>query len=168
VHLFVVKRPTQKYSIGVMKMHKRHSRRNKGSSIVETAASLVILLPTVIFIVFMTVEVSYAYMLKSTLSEGAREAARDLSIAYGLDPTIAGDRTKEEAKAYNKIRIQNVINNSAQFENATWKTDTDPPTVSVSVKYLSGQYSLPVFPNPDPLHLGNTFVLAGTATYRLQ
>jgi hypothetical protein len=151
-----------------MKMQNYVRRRSKGVGIAETAAALVILLPTIIFIVFMALEVSYAYLLKSTLSEGAREAARNLSIAYGYDPTIVGDRAKSEAKSFDKIRIHNVINSSAQFSDPVWNTAADPPTVSVTVTYFSEQYNLPKFPNPDPLKLGSNFILNGTSTYRLQ
>jgi Flp pilus assembly protein TadG len=140
-------------------------QRRRGAVIAETGAALALFLPLAVLITFVGVEVSYAYLLKSSLSEGAREAARSLAIAYGVgtnvDPGTAG-----EAKVFSNIRIHNVINDNQQFE-AQWKKDADPPTVTVTVKYASDKYGLPHFPNPDPLRLGDNFIVYGAATFRL-
>lgn len=151
-----------------MKRLTRNTRPRTGGSIVEAAAALTLLLPLVIITIFVTLEVSYAYLLKSSLSEAAREGARSLSIAYGLDPTVANSRSTANQKAFDKIRIYNIVNDSLQFSDPTWVTTGDVPTVSVVVTYKSGQYGLPKFPYPDPLHLAGRFELAGNATYRLQ
>jgi hypothetical protein len=142
--------------------------RKQGAVIAEVAAAMAVLVPVVMAILLVTCEASYAYLLKGALSEGAREAARNLAIAYGLDPTIAGNRQVEDQKAFDKIRVLNIINSSAQFADPVWDTASDPPTVSVYVKYASDQYGLPHFPNPDPLNIGNSITISGQSTFRLQ
>lgn len=149
----------------------RSKRRSKRAAVIaETAAAMALFLPLTILITFVGLEVSYSYLLKSSLSEAAREAARSLSIAYGLDSTIAGagNRSVWNQKAFDHIRIYNVVNDSLQFDDPVWNNNADPPTVTVTVRYKSDRYGLPHFPNPDPLHLGDNFEVNGIATYRLQ
>lgn len=142
--------------------------RQRGAAIAETAAAMCLFLPLVLVILFVALEVSYAYVLKSTLSEAAREAARDLAIAYGLYGPAVKSSTAENQYAFDKIRIANIVNASEQF-TADWSNETsDPPTVQVTCRYLSGKNGLPVFPNPDPLNLGANYIINGIATYRLQ
>ncbi len=144
-------------------------RKNQhGVAITEAAAALTILLPLIFVIIFAALEAGYAYTLKSSLSEAARQAARDLAIAYGQNPTIAGDRTQENSLVFDSIRIRNVLNDSSQFDDPVWNTSGDPTTVQVTVRYLGGQFGLPTFPNPDPLHLGSHFQVTATSTYRLE
>lgn len=142
--------------------------RKKGAVIAETGAAMAVLLPVVVTITFVILEVSYAYTIKNCLSEGARQAARTLSIAYGKDKSIADDRSKQDSLAFDKVRLNNMISDSRQFDDATFDTAADPPVVTVRVRYASGSYGLPTFPNPDPLNLGPSFVIASTSTYRLQ
>src|SRR5579864_3578788 len=124
-------------------------RTNRGSSIAETAAAMSLMLPLTFALIFAVLEASYFYMLKSSLSQAAREAARDLSVAYAQDPTVATDRTLQNTMVFDHIRIQNVINSDLQFDNPVFQTANDPPTVSATVHYSGGQYGLPTFPNPD-------------------
>jgi Flp pilus assembly protein TadG len=86
-----------------MKMNRKVARRRKGAVIAETAAAMALFLPLTIMITFVGVEVSYAYLLKSSLSEAAREASRSLAIAYGLDSSIVGNRTIADQKAFDHI-----------------------------------------------------------------
>ncbi len=142
-------------------------RRRSGATIAESAASLALLLPLTFMIIFAVLEASYAFMIKNSLSQGARRAARDLSIAYGEDPAIASSRALQETQVFDNIRIVNIINDSDQFDDPVWDTVGDPPTVTVNVRYQGGQYSLPPFPNPDPLGLGSTFIINAGSSYRL-
>ncbi|MBI4533791.1 MAG: hypothetical protein HY711_07565 [Candidatus Melainabacteria bacterium] len=137
-------------------------------AIAETGASLTILLPLALLIAFMILETSYAYLIKSCLSQAACMAARDLSIAYGENQSVATSRSLQDAMVFDSIRISKIIAASPQFDNPTFATGANPPTVSVTVRYLSGQYGLPTFPNPDPLMLGTSFVITATSTYRLE
>jgi Flp pilus assembly protein TadG len=129
---------------------------------------MVILLPVLITILFVVVEASQAYMIKESLANGARQAARDLAVAYGQNSTIANNRSMEDSWVFDNIRIKNIINSDTQFDDPVWDTSGQPPTVTVTVNYTSGQNGLPPFPNPDPLKLGNNFKLNATATYRLE
>lgn len=144
------------------------SRRKRGVSIAEAAASLVVLLPLMVAVLYVVLESSYAYLIKYCMSEAARQAARDLAIEYGQDNSIAGDRSKENTEVFDKIRIMNMVNDSGQFDDPVFDTAADPPTVVVTCRYVSNTYGLPRFPNPDPLHLGGSFSINATATYRLE
>ena len=143
-------------------------KTNRGVSIVEAAASLALLFPLVMLIVFVVLEASYAYLIRTSLSQAAQQAARELSVVYGQDPTISTDRSQQDSQVFNTIRITNIINNSQQFDNPLFDTTGNPPTVSVTVRYLSNQYGLPAFPSPDPLQLGNKYQITATSTYRLE
>lgn len=156
---------------GTKSMQKRRIKsrgRGRGAAIVESAAALAMLLPVLIMIMFAILEVSYAYLIKNCMAEGAREAARNLAIAYGQDHTVANDRTKQESRSFDKVRISSMIASSAQFDNPVFQATADPPVVTVTVRYTSGLNGLPTFPHPDPLNLGSTFQISHTATYRLQ
>lgn len=151
-----------------MKRFSVGSRRRKGAVLAESAASISLVLPILIVALFVALEASYAYLIKYNLSEAAREAARDLAICYGMDPTIAASRASQEFNVFDKIRITNMVNDSAQFWDPTFNTATSPQTVSVVVEYTSGQHGLPRFPNPDPLHIASRMRIVGTSSFRLQ
>jgi Flp pilus assembly protein TadG len=141
--------------------------RKRGGTIAETAASLVLLLPLLIMILFVGLEASRAYMIKESLAQASRQAARDLAVIYGRDGTIANNSTMEAIQVYDNIRINGAITSSRQF-SSQWNTSAAPPTVTVTVQYTSGQNGLPTFPNPDPLKLGGNFQLNASSTYRLE
>ncbi len=147
---------------------KNRKRDQRGFGMAETAASLSIMLPLVVTLIFVILEVSYAFMLESTLSEASRQAARDLAIAYGVNPLVATSRSLQNSMVFDSIRINNVLKNSQQFDTPVFQTTTDPATVSVQVRYLSNQYGLPAFPNPDPLHLGSKYQVVASSTCRLE
>jgi hypothetical protein len=143
-------------------------RNQKGSSIAETAASLVIFLPILIAVLFVVLEASQAYLIKESLAQGAREAARNLAVQYGQNSQIVNNRPMEDTMVFDNIQIHNIINSSTQFDDPVWNTTAIPPTVQVTVHYTSGQNGLPTFPNPDPLHIGSQFALDAVSTYRLE
>jgi hypothetical protein len=144
----------------------RFQRNPKGLSIAETAASMVILIPILFVILFVIIECSKAYYLKDALSQGARQAARDMAIAYGQNKQFQYNRTLQDT-VYSSVRIPQVINSNLQFDDAQFNSGVSQ-TVTVTVHYRGGQYGLPKFPDPDPLKLGNRFQLDGTATYRVE
>jgi len=61
-------------------MHTKFLRRQHGVSIAEAAAALSLLLPLMVCVLYVVLESSYAYLIKSSLTEAARQAGRDLSI----------------------------------------------------------------------------------------
>jgi hypothetical protein len=145
----------------------RH-RNNSGAAIAESAASLALLLPLAILLIFVVAEVSYAYLIKSSLSQAARQAARDLSVAYGKNPAISTNRSLQDSTVFEHIRLHNLVNSNQQFSDPVWQTGTSPHTVEVKVSYSGGQYGLPTFPHPDPLNIAGKIHIIGESTYRLE
>jgi hypothetical protein len=144
------------------------SSRNRGVSISEAGAAMVVVLPLVFLMIYVIVEISYAYLIEASLAQGAREAARNLAINYGQNPAIANNRSLEEAQVLDHVRIPNIINDSAQFDDVVWETAATPHTVQVNVRYLGNRYGLRAFPYPDPLKLGGNFIISAESTYRLE
>lgn len=144
-------------------------RQNKrAATIAEAAASMVVMVPLMVLLIFTALEVSYACFLLQNLAQAARTAARSLAVEYGADPDIVGDRNLQDQLVFDFIRLPNVVNDSAQFDTPYFQTANQPHTVTVTVHYTGGQYSLPLFPTPDPLRLGLQFPLTAQSTYRLE
>jgi Flp pilus assembly protein TadG len=128
--------------------------------------------PILFVIILVIIESSFAYNISRNMNIAAALAARGLAAQYELDSGLPSNTTEQQA-VFSGIRITNMVNSNNQFTipngSAGWNTGATPPTVTVKVKYLSGQGSpaLPSFPNPDPLGLGSAFVIQSTATYRL-
>jgi Flp pilus assembly protein TadG len=150
-------------------MSKRIRRQATGATIAEAGAALGLLLPLAFTLIFVVMEGSYYYLIKDSLSQASRQAARDLSIAYGQNGgTIANSRALQNSMVFDRIRIRNMVNASAQFDNPVFQTAAEPFTVSVTVRYTGGTNGLPTFPNPDPLRLGRNITLTASSTYRLE
>ena len=153
-------------------------KRTKGSSMVEGAVGMLILISLLIMITYTILEVSHAYFICSALQQGARQAAQLIMS----DPNVtslsatAADQAIQSDLA--KIQIPNVINDPAQFDKPVINYIANPfvgqagqtqnattvGSVQVTVTYISGQYGLPVFPDADVLNLGQLFKLQATAT----
>lgn len=130
---------------------------------------MVVLIPILFMVLFVVIECSKAYYLKEALAQGARQAARDMAIAYGQNKQIEYNRALQDA-VFSGVRIAGVINSNNQFDDAVFNTSSTAPTVSITVHYLSGEYGLPKFPDPDPdpLKLGDSFKLQASSTYRVE
>lgn len=146
----------------------RKRRNSKGVGLAESAASLSLLLPIVMLVVYGIVQVTQAFLIKDGLTHAAREAARNLAIQYGQDPSIAGSRSLQDAAVFDLVRINNIVNASAQFDDPVFVEGANPPRVTVTVRYTGGQNSLPPYPNPDLFNLGNNYTIAAASTYRLE
>ncbi|MBI4534606.1 MAG: pilus assembly protein, partial [Candidatus Melainabacteria bacterium] len=142
--------------------------RSKGAAIAEAGAAMCLILPVVFVVLFAVLEASYAYLIKDNLTQAARAAARNLAIAYVQNPDIVGNRALQESMVLDRVRLANFVNDSRQFDDPTFDTASDPPFVSVTVRYLGGQFGLPPFPNPDPLHLGGRYTIVASSTYRTE
>ncbi len=142
-------------------------RNRRGSAIIEGAAALVMMLPVLMVILFVTIETSIAFLIQTSLAQGAREDARNLAIAYAQHPDIVTNTSEQQACCSN-IKIVNIIGSPNQFTAPTFQTTTQPYTVSATVNYTSGMNGCPIFPNPDPLHLSSKFKLQASSTYRLE
>jgi Flp pilus assembly protein TadG len=142
-------------------------RGRSGISLVEFAAALALGLPLLIAILYVTLEASYYFTIRTNIDIAARNAARALAIEYGKDPTIAAAPAGPKCQAVlTKIRIPGFVANNAQFSTPTFDTTVAPNTVTIACTYPSGgAYGLPKFPNPDPLNLGPTFQVISSATF---
>jgi Flp pilus assembly protein TadG len=142
-------------------------RKRSGVSLVEFAAALALGLPLLITIMYVILEASYLFTIRTNIDIAARNAARALAIEYGKDPTIATTPTGPKVQAVlTKIRIPNFVANNAQFTTPTFDTAVSPSTVTIACQYPpGGLYGLPKFPNPDPLNLGGTFTVVSSATF---
>lgn len=154
-------------------------RKQIGSAIVEGSAGLMILIPMIIMITYVILEVSHAYFIWSALQQGARQAAQLIMS----DPNVTSPTAANPAQAIqndlSQISIPNVIVSPQQFtpapqityipnqfagqQTSATQAASLVGSVQVTVKYTSGQYGLPTFPDADVLNLGSSFVLTGTA-----
>lgn len=149
--------------------YRRIRLRSCRGSLSETAASIAIILPIALIFGFVAWQVSQVYMIKTTLSMAAQEAARRLAINYGKDPTTA--RAFPE-QTFAQIKHMGIVQSPDQFSiplgTAGWNENASPPTVTVQVEFQGGKYGLPPFPNPDPLGLGTDFKITGVGKSRLE
>lgn len=148
-----------------MKTRKRANQ--SGVSLVEFAAALALGLPLLIAILYVVLEASVYFAIRTNIDIAARNAARALAIEYGKDPTIASAPGGPKVQAVlNKIRIPGFVVNNLQFNTPTFDTAVSPSSVTIVCQYPSGGlYGLPKFPNPDPLKLGSSFKVISSATF---
>jgi hypothetical protein len=146
------------------------TRRNNGNLIAELAVSLSILLPLYVSILYVAFEVNQACAIYNGLSASSQQAARNLAIAYNSNSVTALTTIGQNA-AFDQVRFANIVNSSSQFSIPTgtsgWNLTAQPATVTVQCTYQSGQHGLGVFPYPDPLNLGSSFILTAQSTCRL-
>jgi len=128
---------------------------------------MMVLIPVLFMVLFVIIECSKAYYLKEALAQGARQAARDMAIAYGQNKQYDGNRAMQDL-VYANVKMPQVINDVQQFDDAQFDTSSLTPKVTVTVHYTSGQYGLPKFPDPDPLGLASHFALQASSTYRVE
>lgn len=146
----------------------RRCRKRAGQSLAEGAAVMALMLPLFIVIIFVGGEIVQAYLIKNVLTQAASKAARDMSIDYWQDKSIANSRLLQDAQVFDRIRITGVIADSRQFSDAAFDTAAVPPTVTVTVSYDGGLYGLAPFPQPDPLGLGAYFKLSASTVHALE
>ena len=143
-------------------------RPTRGATIVELGAAIALLIPFIILASYIAVSVMQVCVVKSILNQSASTAARKLAVAYADSPEQA---ITDPESIFNDIRFKNVVITSEQFEippgSAGWNLYSNPRTITVSVKFHSGQMGLPTLPNPDPLGLSSGFALTSTATANL-
>ncbi|HEY9788994.1 MAG TPA: hypothetical protein V6D22_01260, partial [Candidatus Obscuribacterales bacterium] len=118
---------------------KRNRRTACGAAILEFAAVIVLGLPLAIMFIFIGVETTHYFAIKSAMDVGARRAARELVIDYNNTGTM------NDAVAF--LTMPGYIVNSNQF-TVTWDTASPPASVSVSCNYpAGGAPGLAPFPN---------------------
>lgn len=149
-------------------MNQKYKREGKGQGLVESAAAMAVLIPLFMLILYVSSEISQAYMIKTAMTAAAHRAARNLAIAYWQNSSIANSRAAQESLVLDRIRIGSMIVDSQQFSDVTYELNATPPSVSVTVTYTGGQYGLAPFPNPDPLRLAQHFQISSTETHALE
>jgi len=156
--------------------------RRRGVTLVEATAVMALLFPILMTVLFVLMEASQALVISENLDQGAKQAARNLAVAYATNPGITnpgnvfGGVPMYQYFGYDKVRISGVITDSSQFTSTgagmsapVWNLTSSPPTVTVTVRYLAnGTTNLQKFPMFDPLKLGANYKLQSTATYRLE
>ena len=158
------------------KTESRKERRKRGSALVEFAAAIALLFPLVFLTVFACYEVTLAFMIYNALNQAAHSAAMVMSRAYGGDPTIATDSSKQSALLQN-ITFSNMVVSPNQFtvafppspETSSWtELSSAGRMILVTCTYTGGQNGLAPFPYPDPLNLGQSFTLQASAVAYLE
>jgi hypothetical protein len=148
-------------------MMKTPQRNSNGSSLAELAAALVVVLPLLIAVLFVTIEASQAYLIKNGLNDATRQAARDLAKAYNQDIRISADRSLQDSAVLSKISVPGILNSPAQF-SVDFREGASPPNVVVTATYEGGKYGLAPYPTLNLLHLNNPTSLACQSVYRLE
>ncbi|MBX9688086.1 MAG: hypothetical protein K2X27_15370 [Candidatus Obscuribacterales bacterium] len=133
----------------------------------ESVAAMTVMIPILTSCAMVIAEVTHAYVIKQGLQQCAREAARSMGSMYNETTMLVGDRTLQDILVYSKVRASNIVNASTQFDTAVFDMASEPPTVTVNVRYTSGQNGLALFPLFDPLKLGSNFKISANATYPL-
>jgi Flp pilus assembly protein TadG len=135
----------------------------------EFAAVLTIGLPLLTLMVFVTLECTRFFTIKSAMEHGARTAARLLVTQYN---TTQQENTNSSLSG---LMMKPFIASTNQF-HVTWDTATPPTFVTVACDYpTDGSYGLEKFPagplryisNNSTFNLGNIKV-TGTFTVPVQ
>ena len=134
-------------------MHRSLSARSKrGSALAEATSAFSLLAPLALIVLLAVIESTIAYVIHSSLSQAALEAAHDLGALWVAEnqPGQALTSTQQQA-VYNNIVIPNVIpvntsgNTNPNFTTATFNFTTSPQTVTVTAMFVPGvgSYSYP-------------------------
>lgn len=140
------------------------ARRCSGSVLAEGAAVVALFLPILVFLIMVVIEATNAYLIDRDLQIAAGMAARAIAQAGTFQ---AGQEVTQDL-ILSKIKIPNRVVDPSQFSPPpVYDFSSNPPTVTVFVQYKSTGIQ-PVPPFPDPLKLGNLFIIKAQATYRIQ
>ncbi len=82
-HCFVVQKNNITKDARYARRASARARRRYGGSLVEAGAAMALLLPVLMIMMWVITEVSQYFVLKQQLAFVARQAARELSYAYG-------------------------------------------------------------------------------------
>ena len=139
-------------------------RRAAGYSIVEVTVAIALLLPLLLFSIFVITQISEYFVLKQQLAFVARQAAKEIAFAYGtqgLTRMNVGGSTSGPAnisdatylQVVNGISVPGIINRNSATQFTVYFNIPNSPSLSKSyvtttVTYRNGA-GLPVYPwNP--------------------
>jgi hypothetical protein len=128
------------------------ARSKKGSAIAEASSAFSLLVPLAIIVLLAVIESTIAYIIHSSLTQAALEAAHDLGALWVAQnqPGQALTTTQQQA-VFNNIVIPNVIpvnssgNTNPNFTTAQFNFTSSPQTVTVTAMFVPGvgSYSYP-------------------------
>jgi hypothetical protein len=117
---------------------RRPTRNQKGAHLAELGAALMFGLPLLVLIVYVALETTHFYTIKSAMDVGARNAARALVVDY--------NKTNTKGTSVTWLTMPHYIASSKQF-SIDWDTANPPTFVTVTCSYPNdGSYGLPQFP----------------------
>lgn len=146
----------------------RYMRSPSGGAIVEAGASMALLIPVVLILIWAITQVSQYFILKQQLAYVARQAAREIAYGYGTmkyttmnsagnasGPAATGDSNYQNI--LNDISVPSVINANSSSQFQVRFTIPNSPSlarsfVTATVTYQNGP-NLPRFPW-NPLQTG--------------
>jgi hypothetical protein len=114
-------------------MKSKHLKyRAKGAFIAEGAASLLLMLPVIITVIYVAFEASKCWLIQQTLDHACREATRLLAEEYAMEggynqvtstlPTIVTNTTnQQQTLVFNNLRVHDIIASSSQFTGGSNK-----------------------------------------------
>lgn len=146
----------------------RHMRSSSGGAIVEAGASMALLIPVVLILIWAITQVSQYFIIKQQLAYVARQAAREIAYGYGtmkyttmnsggIASGAAATGDSNYQNILNDISVPSVINanSSSQFQ-VSFTIPNSPSLarsyVTATVTYQNGP-NLPRFPW-NPLQTG--------------
>ncbi len=165
-----------KYSNFKLKKKVNRHRIDSGAVTAEFGASIALMLPIALLVLYASYEVAVGLMIYNALDHSAHLAAMALSKAYGCDAMYASSWTKQQ-QVLSNITFSNIVVNPNQFtvtfpttpSTSSWmNSNGNVPVVTVACTYAGGQFGLPPYPNPDLLGLGKTFRLQANASAYLE
>jgi len=147
---------------------KNLSRSRSGSQIAEFGASLILVIPLFMAIVYLTYQMTFYMYLKSSVDAAARTEARWLAINFDQYVQANGNSAANYAQwKNNNVRVANCVTSASQFMNGTIDSagnfvTTAPAVIStggclsgasgrgaVAVRVIyPGDTGLPSWPNP--------------------
>lgn len=150
-------------------------RKQKGVTLVEFAAALVLGLPLVVVMLYAVLEANLLFTIRTNLDAATRQAAQLLINKYAQTGIAAPDTSNGNLPSDIAFEVKAAdgsffISKTANQFTWTWDMTESPPTVTVTTSFPTGGSSnsssgLMAFPAPDPLKLANKFSIITTATF---
>ncbi len=146
----------------------RYMRSSSGGAIVEAGASMALLIPVVLILIWAITQVSQYFIIKQQLAYVARQAAREIAYGYGtmkyttmnsggIASGAAATGDSNYQNILNDISVPSVINANSSSQFQVRFTIPNSPSlarsyVTATVTYQNGP-NLPRFPW-NPLQTG--------------
>lgn len=132
----------------------------------EFTAALILIVPLLVVCCYLVAEAVQAYQIHHCLKQAASKAARALAISYSIDSDQA---VRNWAAIVDPIEYKGVVESYRQFTlvDGGFKTNQNPPLVTVRVTFWSGKDGLRKFPEPDFLGISRNFEMSAESSCKL-